>query len=80
MKVEILTRGPMVIGMLFGMGAGTLLALLLGKPPAAGMSFGMGIGVACGVCFDRKQSKRTKMIVAAFFSTVLLAALISDQV
>ncbi len=80
MKAEILARAPIAIGMLVGLGAGTILALLIGKPPIAGISFGMGIGVTCGVCFERKQPRRTKAVVVAFFSTVLLMALISDYV
>jgi flagellar biosynthesis protein FliR len=82
MKIETFSKGvpSAMIGMLLGMGGGVLLALLFGKSPTTGVSLGMGVGFACGICFDRKQPKRTKIAVVTFFGTVLLAALAADYV
>jgi hypothetical protein len=82
MKTETSTRGmhSTMIGMLLGMGGGALLALLFGVSVGLGISLGMGIGGACGICFDRKQPKRTKVVVVTFVGTVLLAALVAEYV
>jgi flagellar biosynthesis protein FliR len=57
--------GP-IVGLLFGMGVGSMVAYLMHYTPMLGLLWGMGIGAFIGAAADTRYSKPMRAISAIF--------------
>jgi hypothetical protein len=61
-----------IIGLSVGGLSGLALSLMTGFPPSFNIGAGMLLGVTAGIVSDYRHPKRTKIVLAAFVSSLFL--------